>query len=73
MICTPKTYCPLCGGPLSVIAPLRSTQYSDEVTYICMCGCGKSRMNVRHGKIQSVSLCEPQNHPDFRVIAGAIR
>ena len=70
MITTPKTYCPLCGQITTVVKTIGVTRCADQVTYLCVCGCGESEMTVSRGKIQSVALREPEKHPDFRVLAG---
>lgn len=70
MITTPKTYCPLCGRFTTVVDTVRVSRYAEEVTYLCMCGCGQSELTVCRGKIRSVTLREPEKYPSFRVLAG---
>ncbi len=70
MITTPKTYCPLCGQMTTVVKTIGVTRYAEQVTYLCVCGCGESEMTVSRGKILSVVLRDTEKQPDFRVLAG---
>ena len=70
MITTPRTFCPLCGDELSVMRTVAVTRCAEQVTYYAICGCGASHVTVRRKKIISVSPCEPEKYPTFRILAG---
>ena len=70
MIATPKTYCPLCGRFLAVLETVKVARYAEQVTYRCECGGGEADLLVERGKILSVTLVNPEKHPDFRILAG---
>jgi hypothetical protein len=46
------------------------TRCAEQVTYYAICGCGASHVTVRRKKIISVSPCEPEKYPTFRILAG---
>ena len=70
MITTPRTYCPICGQTTTVIRTIGVTRCADQVTYLCVCGCGESEMTVSRGRILSVILRGAEKRPEVRALAG---
>jgi len=58
-------HCPFCGAPLKILDTI-PTVSAEGTANISICKCGVFDVIVKHNKIVSIRLRNPERSPDFQ-------